>query len=222
MNKLKIIIFTVILLFSVYKIIDNKNLDIQDNMYIVSPKEVEEKQDIPNSIDNKEPNEVKESLTTENINKKTITIFISGEVKNPGVVTIDSEKRLSDAVDKLGGTTEYADLNKINLATKLTDESHYIIPKIGDSIENYNNEEIESNESGKLENKSNLININKASIEELDTLPGIGEATANKIVNYRDEKGKFNSIEDIKNVNGIGDKKYEELKNLISIEWHIY
>jgi len=76
MNKLKIIIFTVILLFSVYKIIDNKNLDIQDNMYIVSPKEVEEKQDIPNSIDNKEPNEVKESLTTENINKKTITIFI--------------------------------------------------------------------------------------------------------------------------------------------------
>ena len=61
-------------------------------------------------------------------------------------------------------------------------------------------------------------NINTASIQELDTLPGIGEATANKIVNYREEKGKFNSIEEIKNVNGIGDKKYEELKTLISIE----
>lgn len=221
MNKVKIIIFTVILLFSVYKIIDNKNLDIQDNIYVVSPKEVE-KDDISNNIENKEINEAKENLTTENINKKTITIFISGEVKNPGVVTIDSEKRLSDAVDKLGGTTEHADLNKINLATKLTDESHYIIPKIGDSIEDYSNEDIENNESNNLENKSNLININKASIEELDKLPGVGEATANKIVNYRDEKGKFNSIEDIKNVNGIGEKKYEELKNLISIEWHIH
>ena len=69
-----------------------------------------------------------------------------------------------------------------------------------------------------LNNKNNLININTASIQELDTLPGIGEATANKIVNYREEKGKFNSIEEIKNVNGIGDKKYEELKTLISIE----
>ena len=69
-----------------------------------------------------------------------------------------------------------------------------------------------------IANKNNLININTASIQELDTLPGIGEATANKIVNYREEKGKFNSIEEIKNVNGIGDKKYEELKTLISIE----
>ena len=63
--------------------------------------------------------------------------------------------------------------------------------------------------------KNNLININTASIQELDTLPGIGEATANKIVNYREEKGKFNSIEEIKNVNGIGDKKYEELKQML-------
>ena len=61
---------------------------------------------------------------TENINKKTITILISGEVKNPEVVTIDSEKRLSDAVYKLGGTTEHADLNKINLKLQATNESH--------------------------------------------------------------------------------------------------
>ena len=63
-----------------------------------------------------------------------------------------------------------------------------------------------------------LININTANVQELDSLPGVGEATANKIVKYREEKGKFNSIEEIKNVNGIGDKKYEELKALISIE----
>ena len=128
MKKWKIIIFVLILLFSIYKVIDSKNLDIKDNVYIVSQSDVHEKESISNNI--------------------------------------------SDEND----------------------------------IEN------------DLNNKNNLININTASIQELDTLPGIGEATANKIVNYREEKGKFNSIEEIKNVNGIGDKKYEELKTLISIE----
>ena len=67
------------------------------------------------------------------------------------------------------------------------------------------------------ENKENSskININKATIEELDSLPGVGEATANKIVNYRDENGEFKSIEEIKNVNGIGDKKFQDMKDLI-------
>ena len=101
---------------------------------------------------------------------------------------------------------------------KLKDESHYIIPKLGEYNELHSNNIFESNTQSSTNIQSNLININKASIEELDKLPGIGEATANKIVNYRAEKGKFNSIEDIKNVKGIGDKKYEELKNLISIE----
>ena len=65
--------------------------------------------------------------------------------------------------------------------------------------------------------ESNKININLATIKELEDLPGVGEATANKIVRYRDENGNFKSIEEIKNVNGIGDKKYEDLKELISI-----
>lgn len=218
MKKWKIIVFILVLLFSIYKIIDNKNLDIKDNSYIVSQSEINDKESISNNISDEKDNQEKENIKIENTNKKTITVFISGEVKKPGVVTIDAEKRLSDAVDELGGTTENADLNKINLATKLKDESHYIIPKIGDNLENYNNETLENDIANNSDNKNNLININTASIQELDTLPGVGEATANKIVNYREEKGKFNSIEEIKNVNGIGDKKYEELKTLISIE----
>ena len=215
MKKWKIIIFVLILLFSIYKVIDSKNLDIKDNVYIVSQSDVHEKESISNNISDENDNQEKEKIKIENINKKTITVFISGEVKNPGVVTIDAEKRLSDAVNELGGTTENADLNKVNLAMKLKDESHY---KIGDNLESYTNETFENDIENDLNNKNNLININTASIQELDTLPGIGEATANKIVNYREEKGKFNSIEEIKNVNGIGDKKYEELKTLISIE----
>lgn len=218
MKKCKIIIFIMILLFSIYKIIDNKNLDIKDNVYIVSQSEVREEESISNNISDEKDNQGKEQIKIENTNKKTITVFISGEVKNPGVVAIDAEKRLSDAVNELGGTTENADLNKVNLAMKLKDESHYIIPKIGDNSESHNKETFENNIENDLNNKNNLININTASIQELDALPGVGEATANKIVNYREEKGKFNSIEEIKNVNGIGDKKYEELKTLISIE----
>lgn len=211
----KILIFILILLFSTYKIIYNKNSN--DNIYIVSESETNNKELIEDNI-------VKNSNEKENIDKKinvdeatnTITVFVSGEINNPGVVTIESEKRLSDAVEILGGTTENADLNKINLAMKLEDESHYIIPKIGENLELNSDDTYISNEIIETE-KSNLVNINKATIKELDVLPGIGEATANKIINYREENGEFKSIDEIKNVNGIGDKKYEELKNLISV-----
>jgi competence protein ComEA len=135
-------------------------------------------------------------------------------------VTIESDRRLSDAIDKLGGFTSEANLNKINLAMRIEDEKHYIVPKIGDNTDINNTVEEKSNEvtiEGSNQNEISKININIANIQELDTLPGVGEATANKIINYRDEKGKFNSIEDIKNVNGIGDKKYEDIKDKISI-----
>ena len=158
MKKWKIIIFVLILLFSIYKVIDSKNLDIKDNVYIVSQSDVHEKESISNNISDENDNQEKEKIKVENINKKTITVFISGEVKNPGVVTIDAEKRLSDAVNELGGTTENADLNKVNLAMKLKDESHYIIPKIGDNLESYNSETFENDIENDLNNKNNLIN----------------------------------------------------------------
>ncbi len=216
----KIIVFVIILLFSIYKIIDSKNLKLKENVYVVSQSEVEKRESISQKEEINKDNQIKETLNTDSINKnkRSITIFISGEVKNPGVVTIDSDKRLSDAIENLGGTTENADLNKINLAMKLEDEQHYIIPKIGEEIEYNLGQNTENNESGDSVEKSKLVNINLATIQELDTLPGVGEATANKIVNYREENGRFKSIDEIKNVNGIGEKKYEELKTMISIE----
>lgn len=218
MKKYKVIMFIIVLVFSIYKIIDNKNLNIKDNVYVVSESEINDKKSISNNISDEEEDQIKEDINVEVVSKKTITIFISGEVKNPGVVSIDADKRLSDAVNELGGTTENADLNKVNLATKLQDESHYIIPKIDENSQNDNTENSLEDIVNNSDDKKDLININSASIQELDSLPGVGEATANKIVNYREEKGKFNSIEEIKNVNGIGDKKFEELKSLISIE----
>ena len=231
MNKFgKIIIFSVIIILSICTILLKQDLGIKENVHVVSKSE-DENIDRPKSI-NKEVDKEEyklEKIEKENIsenNKNMITIFISGEVKEPGVVTIEGDKRLSDAIDKLGGFTSEANLNKINLAMRIEDEKHYIVPKIGDDIDtntdtNTNNavegisDEVAIESSN--QNETNKININIADVQELDTLPGVGEATANKIINYRDEKGKFNSIEDIKNVNGIGDKKYEDIKDKISI-----
>ncbi|MGL5313437.1 MAG: helix-hairpin-helix domain-containing protein [Peptostreptococcaceae bacterium] len=199
----KIIIFFVLLVLSFGTVVYKVSSNIEDDVYVVSESEENKKEAIIESIDYIE----KEKTTS-----RDITIFISGEVVNPGVVTIEGDKRLSDAVDKLGGVTEDADLNKINLAIKIEDEQHYIIPKTGE-----NNESVESSSSDI--NKGNTkININTATIEVLDTLPGVGEATANKILNYREENGMFKSIEEIKNVNGIGDKKFIDLKDKICTE----
>jgi len=229
LNKFgKIIIFSAIIILSICTILLKQDLEIKENVYVVSKSE-DETIDIPKNI-NKEVDKEEdqeddklEKIQKENIsqnNKNMITIFISGEVKKPGVVTIEGDKRLSDAIYKLGGFTSEANLNKINLAMRIEDEKHYIIPKIGDDADTNNAIEGISDEvaiESSNQNKTNKININIADIQELDTLPGVGEATANKIINYRDEKGKFNSIEDIKNVNGIGDKKYEDIKGKISI-----
>lgn len=219
MKKLgNIIIFCVIIVLGIGTIIYKQGLKLEDNIYVVSESEENGKETISN--DNKDHENKIEDIKVNKNNKdtkeNTVTIYISGEVNSPGIVTIEGNKRLSDAVDKLGGVTEEADFNRINLAMKIEDEKHYIIPKIGEELE-ISKEESEVIDS--FENKEgNKININTATIKELDSLVGVGEATANKILNYREENGNFKSIEEIKNVNGIGDKKYENLKDTICID----
>ncbi len=218
MNKVnKIMVFLVIIIVSLATILLKQNIGVKENVHVVSKSE-EVRKDTPQSQDIKtnEQQVKQQKQEKKSISSENITIFISGEVKEPGVVTIEGNKRLSDAIDKLGGFTSEANLNKINLAMKIEDEKHYIIPKIGEDIENTTKD---TDESKSVESKSedSKININTANIQELDALPGVGEATANKIISYRDEKGKFNNIEEIKNVNGIGDKKYEDIKEMINI-----
>ena len=209
-------IVVVIIIVATIGIFFSENLDIDENVNVVSESKQEKIQYVESNNDKLE--EEKESdKNNKKVNQniiKEVTIFISGEVNNPGVVTINSDKRLADAVNKLGGFTQDADLNKINLAMKIEDEKHYIIPKIGENIET-------SNDDNNLDIKgeeNNLVNINEADIKELDSLPGVGEATATKIINHRKENGKFKAIEEIKNVNGIGDKKYENIKDMITIK----
>lgn len=216
-KKIAIVIF--ITVFSISATIINRGLKVRDNVYVVSKSEKEETKNIKYDEQMDKDKILEKTANKNDINEnksKEIRIFISGEVKNPGVVTIENSKRLIDAIDLLGGFTEEADLNKINLAMTIEDEMHYIIPKIGEEINNSNENATQNNTKSQEDNSK--ININIANVSDLDKLPGVGEATANKILNYREEKGQFKSIEEIKNVNGIGDKKYEDIKEMITIE----
>ena len=155
------------------------------------------------------------------LNDTSIVVYVCGAVKESRVVTLKENSRICDAIDAVGGLTEDADLTNINLAYILEDGEKIYIPKKGE--EPYNDTFSSTSPISSYSNyssnalKGNKININKASQTELETIPGIGPSTALKIINYREENGKFSKIEDIKNVSGIGDSKYEQMKEYISV-----
>mgnify|MGYP004512796051 FL=1 len=218
MNKKKIFVFAIILLICPTILLVKDKLNSKDDIYVLTEEST--------VSDENKNNDKKEKIEDEkeNISNKEITVYVSGEVNKSGVVTLKEGDRLAVAVEKLGGTTKKADLNNINLAIRVKDEEHYIIPKIGEAkqeeLKDVNNTKDIENAEIKNENTakdSSKININTATLEELDKLPGVGEATANKIISHREENGQFKNIEDIKNVNGIGDKKFENMKELICV-----
>lgn len=145
-----------------------------------------------------------------------IIIHIDGEVINPGLVHLPTEARIADAIDKAGGTTELANISKVNLAYEVKDGQKIYIPSIYDEndisyIQNTAGDNVTE------DNSSSLININSATQAELKTLPGIGAATAQKIIDYRNKNGNFDKIEDIMNVSGIGEAKFNNIKDYICI-----
>lgn len=140
-----------------------------------------------------------------------IMVHIGGQVYNPGVFELDLGTRVIDAVELAGGLKKEADIDRINLARKLSDEEKIYIPKIGE--ENLGEEYIDS-ELGSSKG-TGKININRCSKEELISLPGIGQVIADRILEYRDSK-RFEKIEDLMDVSGVGTKKFEGLKDLIT------
>ena len=181
--------------------------------------------------DEKDQIDVKESTDNsgeKKIESSEIAVYISGEVKSPQVVKMKTGDRLVDAVEKCGGMTKDADLNAVNLALLLKDEAHYIIPKIGDTnistqssanASTSGEKTVNQSSGNNTSNSSNTkVNINTADKTALMSLPSIGEKTAQKIIDYRENVGKFNAKEDLKNVSGIGDKKYSKLEELITVD----
>lgn len=148
----------------------------------------------------------------------TIMVYVVGEVKNPGVYRLQEGDRVFQAVEMAGGSLESADLEHIDMARKLVDEDTVDIIAVGEEpasdLVSYGGAGSRKAAPGQ---RGGLININTASAAELDTLDGIGPALAQRIIDYRTANGPFASAEDINNVSGIGDKKYEAIKNSISV-----
>ncbi|NLO83336.1 MAG: hypothetical protein GX094_09825 [Clostridiales bacterium] len=150
---------------------------------------------------------------------KKIKVYITGQVKKPGVIELDEGSRLIDAIELAGGALDNADLKRVNLAVKVKDEGMYYIPEIGEEIDGQNiTGMVDSHSAGSSSESGQKININTADEAMLDTLPGIGPSKARSIIEYRNQNGPFQSIEEIKNVPGIGDKTFEQLKDLIAVE----
>ena len=181
--------------------------------YIYSTKENEEIESF------EQTNKIMENDTETEETKEKIKIHIAGAVNKEGLYELEEEQRIADAIEIAGGLKNDADLSDINLASKLEDGMKIYIPTINENTnENTNTQNINSTENPNTQGRTtDKININTASQSELDTLPGIGPSTALKIIKYREENGKFKSIEDIKEVSGIGESKYEQIKDLIKI-----
>ncbi len=149
-----------------------------------------------------------------------IKVYICGEVNYPEVYEIENGKRITDLLDMAGGASEGADLTTVNLAQKVVDGQRIYIPS---------KEEVENGGYALSMQDNNLnsgtgdifstmvVNINSASLGELQSLPGIGPITAQYIIDYRNKSGPFRSKEELKKVTGIGEKKYEKIKDAISI-----
>lgn len=158
-----------------------------------------------------------ENETEDEKDNTKIKVYITGEVKNQGVIELEEGDRIADAIEKAGGQTEQASLKNVNLAYQLEDGQKIYIPNINDT----ETEIIDDGASGVVDDatiKQTVVNINKADEKELQSLNGIGESLATSIVQYRKENGKFETIEDLKNVPGIGDSKFENIKEYIKVK----
>ena len=195
--------------------------DREDKITDMEEKEVVQPVEI--LIDNDSiPTDVNPS-TIEILEVEEVPIYICGEVKLPGVYYVPTDAIINDIIEICGGFTDEANQMAINLASSIVPNEKIIVPKIGEEIDKLmdsydNRERIESSSvsSQATMSQSTLININTATKEELMTLNGIGEVKAVAIIDYRQEKGVFNSVDEIKNISGVGEKTFEKIKQFIT------
>lgn len=160
--------------------------------------------------------EQEEEARTEQRTETEVYVHVCGCVKKPGVYRLHFGARTQEAIDAAGGFSEKANQTAWNLAEVLQDGMQVYIPSKDEAKEALN-EEQSSGKDLSASQKEDTVNINTASKEELMTLPGIGESRADAVIACREEKGSFTSIEEIKNVAGIGDGIFNRIKDLITV-----
>ena len=139
----------------------------------------------------------------------SVQVYVTGAVARPGVYTLQEGDRLQDAVDRAGGADENADLARVNLAAHVRDQDHHHIPMMG--------EEAAAAPTPESDTPSRT-NLNRAGLEELMALPGIGEVRAQSILDHRRQNGPFQSVESLVDVSGIGWTTLERIRPLVTVE----
>ena len=154
--------------------------------------------------------EVKE----EPLEQDLITVDVKGAVKSPGIYDLPVGSRVNDAVQKAGGLTEQADSKSLNLAQKVSDEALVYVPTKGEEVASQQT----ASGTASSTSKEKKINLNKASLEELKQVKGLGGKRAQDIIDHRETNGKFKSVDELKKVSGIGAKTIEKLKDYVTVD----
>ena len=220
-NKKKIIISVILIIilitaFLIYIFITNEEYSSMDLEATV----VEKSENIVESEGKNTSENVNNNQVTED--KEEIAVHITGEVKKQGIIYLEKGSRVADAIKKAGGETKDADLSQINLAYILQDGQKIYIPNKNEKISQYiteksGNNDTEENTTSNSNKEDKKVNINTANQSELDQLQGIGPSIAQKIIEYREENGNFKNIQELQNVKGIGNAKYEEIKDNVTV-----
>ncbi|GAA0768238.1 hypothetical protein GCM10008908_08360 [Clostridium subterminale] len=220
-GALSILILSIIFLVAGYIINHNKEEEYKE--VFVNERQYLQGENLKGSGENEnnenKESENKESKNQENVDNGKIVVDIKGAVKNPKEYELKEGSRIRDLIEIAGGLTAEADEEKIYFSKILEDEQCIKIYKIGEEVLD---SEIETQgqqekDTGTVDSKG-MININKATVEELMTIPGIGQTKAQSIVDYRNENGKFKSVDELTNITGIGAKTLEKLRDKVDIK----
>ncbi len=157
--------------------------------------------------------EVKREEKEGSVEQDLITVDVKGAVKSPGIYDLPVGSRVNDAVQKAGGLTDQADSKSLNLAQKVSDEALVYVPTKGEEASQQSGSGATSSTS-----KEKKVNLNKASLEELKQVKGLGGKRAQDIIDHREANGKFKSVDELKKVSGIGAKTIEKLKDYVTVD----
>ena len=163
---------------------------------------------------------IESSIEKENMQEEICIVHISGAVSNPGVYQLNGNKRIIDVVKIAGGELENANVDAVNLAAHIFDGQKIVIPFLAENSGENNNQNVLPNNNPEqygYSSQNNLVNLNTATSSQLEDLPGIGPVLAKSILEYRQKYGQFRDIADIKNVGGIGEKRFESIKEYITV-----
>ena len=178
------------------------------------------------TVDEAEDTEELDTETTETVTSQDIYVYICGAVSQEGVYKLEADSRIQDVLDMAGGYSEDAAHGYVNLAEKLTDGMRIYIPTVqevnesGDTAGVWEQAQPENGDAGSDTGTGTgvLVNINTADVEQLKTLPGIGDSKARDIVSYRDTNGPFGDVGELKNVSGIGESTFAKLSPYITVK----